>query len=131
MSTIKIAIVDDNEEFRKAVRYFLEKVPDFAIVGEAGNGYEFIKLAQDAFIDVALVDIRMPEMDGIAATSHVTRVYYPHLKVIAVSMLNDFENLRAMLEAGAMGYINKENIFLDMEQAIRTVTSNKYYYGLL
>lgn len=129
MGTIRIAIVDDSDEFRKAVRFFLEQIPDFSIVGEARNGNDFIKLSQEISIDIALVDIKMPEMDGITATYQIAKVHYPYLKIIALSMHNDFENLKAMIEAGAMGYINKDDVFLHLEKAIRSVIKNKHYYG--
>lgn len=129
MASIRIAIVDDSDEFRKAIRFYLEQIPDFVAVGEAKNGVEFIKLAKETAIDVALVDIKMPEMDGIAATYQIAKTYYPYLKIIAISMHNEFENLKAMIEAGAMGYINKDDVFLHLEKAIRSVMSNKHYYG--
>ncbi len=131
MIPIRIAIVDDSEDFRKAVRFFLEQIPDFIIVGEAKSGKEFIELAQNAPIDIALVDIKMPEMDGITATYQIAKTHYPYLKIIAVSMHNDMENLKALIEAGAMGYINKEDVFSHLEKAIRSVASNKHYYGKL
>lgn len=129
MIPIRIAIVDDSEDFRKAIRFFLEQIPDFIIVGEAQSGKEFIELSQRTSIDVALVDIKMPEMDGIAATYQIAKTYYPYLKIIAISMHNEFENLKAMIEAGAMGYINKDDVFIHLEKAIRSVMSNKHYYG--
>ncbi|HPI45987.1 MAG TPA: response regulator transcription factor [Tenuifilaceae bacterium] len=119
MASIRIAIVDDSEEFRKAIRFYLEQIPDFVAVGEAKNGVEFIKLAKETAIDVALVDIKMPEMDGITATYQIAKTHYPYLKIIAISMHNEFENLKAMIEAGAMGYINKDDVFLHLEKAIR------------
>ena len=129
MIPIRIAIVDDSEDFRKAIRFFLEQIPDFIIVGEAQSGKEFIELSQRTSIDVALVDIKMPDMDGITATYQIAKTQYPYLKIIAVSMHNDMENLKAMIEAGAMGYIKKEDVFMHLEKAIRSVMSNKHYYG--
>lgn len=131
MIPIRIAIVDDSEDFRKAIRFFLEQIPDFIIVGEAQSGKEFIELSQRTSIDVALVDIKMPDMDGITATYQIAKTQYPYLKIIAVSMHNDMENLKAMIEAGAMGYIKKEDVFMHLEKAIRSVASNKHYYGKL
>ncbi|MGE0079250.1 MAG: response regulator transcription factor [Bacteroidales bacterium] len=131
MTPIRIAIVDDSEDFRKAIRFFLEQITDFIIVGEAQSGKEFVELSQNTSIDVALVDIKMPDMDGITATHQIAKNYYPYLKIIAVSMHNDMENLKAMIEAGAMGYIKKEDVFMHLEKAIRAVASNKHYYGKL
>ncbi len=131
MIPIRIAIVDDSAEFRKATRFFLEQIPDFIIVGEAQNGKEFVELTKSSSIDIALMDIKMPEMDGISATYQIAKTHYPYLKIIALSMHNDMENLRAMIEAGAMGYIQKEDVFTHLEKAIRSVASNKHYYGKL
>ncbi|MCB8964251.1 MAG: response regulator transcription factor [Bacteroidales bacterium] len=131
MIPIRIAIVDDSAEFRKATRFFLEQIPDFIIVGEAQNGKEFVELTKNSSIDIALMDIKMPEMDGISATYQIAKTHYPYLKIIALSMHNDMENLRAMIEAGAMGYIQKEDVFTHLEKAIRSVASNKHYYGKL
>jgi DNA-binding NarL/FixJ family response regulator len=129
MVPIRVAIVDDSDEFRQAIRFFLEQIPDFAIVGEAHNGIEFISLADKNHIDVALVDIRMPEMDGITATYHVVKSHYPYIKIIAISMHDDFESLKEMIEAGAMGYIRKDDVFANLELGIRTVMKNKHFYG--
>jgi DNA-binding NarL/FixJ family response regulator len=72
----------------------------------------------------------MPEMDGITATYQIAKTHYPYLKIIAVSMHNDMENLKAMIEVEPWVY-NKEEVFSYLEKAIRSVASNKHYYGKL
>lgn len=127
--TIRIVIVDDNESFRNALKFFIEQISDFKVVGEATNGEEFIKLVDSTPIDVALVDIKMPVMDGIEATHQVLDKHYPYIKIIAVSLYNDFESLKDMIRAGASGYIQKEEVDSSLEIAIRTVMSNKLFFG--
>ena len=126
---VRIAIVDDNQSFREALRFFIEQIPDFEVVGEATNGKEFIELIDNNQIDVALVDIKMPVMDGIQATYRVLDKHYPYIKIIAISLYNDFNSLEDMIKAGASGYIQKDEVDGCLEEAIRSVMNNKLFFG--
>lgn len=126
---IRIAIVDDNDSFRKALKFFIDQIPDFEVMWEASNGEEFINLFNTYPVDIALVDIKMPVMDGVEATYKLLEMHRPYVKVIAISLYNDFESLKDMINAGASGYIQKEEVDNCLEEAIRTVMNNKIYFG--
>lgn len=128
-SVIRIAIVDDNESFRSALKFFIEQISDFEVIWEAANGEEFIDLIEKNPVDIALVDIKMPVLDGIQATSKVLERHYPYLKIIAISLYNDFDSLKDMIKAGASGYIQKEEVDSCLEEAIRTVMKDKLFFG--
>ncbi len=128
-SVIRIAIVDDNESFRNALRFFIGQIPDFRVMWEASNGEEFIKLIEEYPVDIALVDIKMPVMDGIQATYKVLEKHYPYVKIIAISLYNDFDSLKDMIKAGASGYIQKDEVDSCLDEAIRTVMKNKLFFG--
>lgn len=126
---IRIAIVDDNDSFRKALKFFIDQIPDFEVMWEASNGEEFLNLFNTYPVDIALVDIKMPVMDGVEATYKLLEKHRPYVKVIAISLYNDFESLKDMINAGASGYIQKEEVDNCLEEAIRTVMNNKIYFG--
>lgn len=128
-SIIRIAIVDDNESFRNALRFFIEQIPDFEVMWEASNGEEFIDKIESNPVDIALVDIKMPILDGIQATYKVLERHYPYVKIIAISLYNDFDSLKDMIKAGASGYIQKDEVDTCLEEAIRTVLNNKLFFG--
>lgn len=127
--TIRIAIVDDNESFRQALKLFIGQIPDFKVMWEASNGEEFIRLFNTYPVDIALLDIKMPVMDGIETTYKLFEKHRLPVKVIAMSLFNDFDSLKDMINAGASGYIQKEEVDSCLEEAIRTVMSNKTFFG--
>jgi DNA-binding NarL/FixJ family response regulator len=128
-SIVRIAIVDDNESFRHALKFFIEQIPDFEVEWEASNGAEFIAKIELVPVDIALVDIKMPVLDGIQATYKVLEKHYPYVKIIAISLYNDFDSLKDMIKAGASGYIQKDEVDSCLEEAIRTVMNNKLFFG--
>ena len=90
MEKIRIIIADDHQLFRNGLKILLNAFPEFEVTGEASNGEEFLKLIKNSFADVALMDINMPEMDGIEATRKGLKIC-PGMDIIALSMYGEEE----------------------------------------
>lgn len=117
---IRIALCDDHQIIREGLRSLLDKQPDMTVVGECVNGLEAIKLAAEKKPDIMVLDIAMPELNGIAAA---TRIFaqFPRIKILALSMHSDHHFVTEMLEAGASGYMLKDSAFPELANAIRTI----------
>ena len=122
---MKILLVDDHRMIRDGLRSILEK-EGFELVGEAANGYEAIAAARESAPDVVIMDISMPELNGIDATRRLLAVA-PTAKVIALSMNCDRRYVVAMFKAGAVGYVPKTAAADELVQAIRAVANDQKY----
>ena len=119
-SRIRVAIVDDQALVRTGFRMVLEAEPDLEVVGEAGDGAAAIDLARSTSIDVMLMDVRMPGIDGIAATAAVTAAEHPpHIIVLTTFDLDEYAF--AAIRAGASGFLLKDVRPQELVSAIRTV----------
>lgn len=121
MSTITLILVDDHVMVRSALRMLLEAQSDMEIIGEAENGREAVALVQSLQPDVVLMDVQMPEMNGIEATRAITKSG-GKTAVLALTMYEDEQYFFEMLKAGAAGYIPKRAAPDDLVAAIRTVS---------
>ncbi len=121
MSTITLILADDHVMVRSALRMLLEAQSDMEIVGEAENGREAVALVQSLQPDVVLMDVQMPEMNGIEATRAITKAG-GKTAVLALTMYEDEQYFFEMLKAGAAGYIPKRAAPDDLVVAIRTVS---------
>jgi DNA-binding NarL/FixJ family response regulator len=124
--SIKILIVDDQQLTREGIRSMLEREPDMEVLGEAEDGRSAVRMARELAPDVILMDVSMPEMNGIVATTLIL-AEAPRIKVIALSMLDDRRFVSNMLRAGASGYLIKDCSFKELARAIRRVVANKVY----
>jgi DNA-binding NarL/FixJ family response regulator len=120
MDKINILIADDHTLFRKGIRGMLESEPDMAVVGEAATGNEAVEQARKLMPDVVLMDIKMPDLDGVEATRTLHREM-PHMGIIFCTMFEDDEKVFAGLKAGGRGYILKDADPETMLRAIRAV----------
>lgn len=125
MST-KIVLADDHRIIREGIRNLLEQEEDFAVVGEASDGHEVIRLNQDLRPDVLIMDITMPNLNGIDATRKIVR-QNPETKIIALSMHSDHHFVAEMLQAGATAYLLKDCVSDELVKAIRLVCQGKTY----
>ena len=123
---IKILLADDHEMLRKGLRSLIEQDNNFDVVGEAGTGLEAVRLAAKHKPDVVLMDLAMPDLNGIDATRQILQAN-PKIKIIALSMHADSRMVDRILRAGALGYILKESAFEELTQAIRTLTKGGTY----
>ncbi|OYW09781.1 MAG: DNA-binding response regulator [Acidobacteriia bacterium 12-62-4] len=123
---IRILLVDDHAVVRQGFRMILGAQPDMEIVGEAGNGREAISQAAELQPDVVVMDVAMPELNGIEATRRIAESS-PRARVLALSMHKDSVYVREILRAGAKGYLLKESIDVDLLTAVRAVAKGDGY----
>ncbi len=117
---IKVLLVDDQSLIRQGLRALLELEPDLEIVGEAENGEQAIHLVAEFQPDVILLDIRMPIMDGVAATREIQKRFVK-TKILVLTTFDDDEYVSAALQNGAMGYLLKDTPSEELAVAIRAV----------
>jgi DNA-binding NarL/FixJ family response regulator len=126
MKPIRVLLVDDQALFREGLRTLLSVQPDIAIVGEAGNGEEALRLAGTLRPDVVLMDLRMPVLDGVAATRqlHATRL---ECRVIILTTFDDDDYVFDGLRAGAVGYLLKDVSSEKLVEAIRAAARGESF----
>jgi DNA-binding NarL/FixJ family response regulator len=128
MEKIKLAIADDHKIFRNGLKATLEDCAEFDLVLEASNGKQLIAMLASETPDVILMDIKMPELDGIQTTSYVKQ-HYKQIKVLALSMFNEDKYIVDMMKAGASGYLLKNAEPEEIIEAISTVYYKDYYFN--
>lgn len=124
--SIRIILADDHKIIRDGLRALLEKEPDMEVVGEAQDGLTTIKLAKKLLPNIVIMDIGMPDMNGIDATRQIFSETQG-IKVIALSMHSDRRFVLQMLKAGASGYLLKDSAFEELASAIKTVMAGQPY----
>lgn len=124
--TVRILIADDHKILREGLKSLLEKQPDFAVVAEAQDGLGAISAAKKHKPDIAILDIGMPDLNGIEVTRRI-RSEMADTRVIALSMHADRRFVMGILEAGANGYLLKDSAFAELISAVTTVAKGKMY----
>jgi DNA-binding NarL/FixJ family response regulator len=128
MEKIRIIITDDHQLFRNGLKILLNAFPEFEVTGEASNGEEFLRILKNTEADIALMDINMPEMDGIEATRKGLKIC-PEINIIALSMYGDEEYYYKMVDAGAKGFLLKDSGISEVKEAILTVRKGGNYFS--
>ncbi len=128
MEKIRIIITDDHQLFRNGLKILLNAFPEFEVTGEASNGEEFLRVLTESPADVALMDINMPEMDGIEATRKGLKLR-PDIDIIALSMYGEEEYYYKMVDAGAKGFVLKDSDISEVKEAIHTVRKGGSYFS--
>ena len=125
---IRILLADDHELLLNSLASFLEQSKDLQIVAKTTNGEEAITQASVYLPDVAIIDISMPVMDGIAVTQQI-HLYCPSTRVLILSFSDSSANIWRALEAGAQGYIVKESVIEDLLPAIQALSQGKSFFS--
>lgn len=126
MDTIKLMLVDDHDVVRTGLHSFLQTQPGLEVVAEARNGLEALEKAGDAQPDIILMDITMPDMDGIEAT-HQLKKLYPDCQILVLSVHDDKQYFMKMLSVGASGYLTKQAAADELVAAIQAVAAGYVY----
>ncbi|WP_304139393.1 response regulator [Mesonia mobilis] len=123
----RIIIAEDHQSLIDGINLLFEHDPNFKIVGMANDGEKLIELVEEKKPDVVLTDIRMPKIDGIAATRMIKK-QFPEIKIIAFTMFDQQEAVSQMLSAGINGYILKNSGLQEVKKAIETVLDGESYF---
>ncbi|MBL0060894.1 MAG: response regulator transcription factor [bacterium] len=126
MSKVRIVLADDHKLFRMGLRQLIERHPDVSIVGEAATGLEAVSIVKEHIPDVVLMDISMPELNGIEAARRLHEEV-PEVRVVIVSMHSDRRYVLEALRAGVRGYLLKDSSPEEIFRAIQKVMSNQLY----
>ncbi len=124
--SIRVVLADDHKIVRDGLRSLVEKQPDMEVIGEADNGRMALELVKQLRPTVVVMDIAMPDLNGIEATRQIV-AEVPGIKVVALSMHSDRQFVVRMLEAGASGYLLKNGAFKELARAIHTVVAGQTY----
>lgn len=122
--TLRVMCADDHPLVRKGIASILSNEPDMELVAEASNGREAVEKYREFKPDIVLMDLRMPEMDGVEATRQIRQIT-PDAKIIALTSYDGDQDIYRAIEAGVRGYILKEMVHTKVIQAIRTVEQGK------
>jgi DNA-binding NarL/FixJ family response regulator len=124
----RILLADDHGVVRKGLRFLLESEPDLEVVGEAADGCQAVEMAAELEPHVIVMDIGMPRLNGIDATTQIVRAH-PHMAVVILSVHSDETYLVRTLSAGAKGYLLKDSAEEDLVRAIRSVSAGKPFFS--
>jgi DNA-binding NarL/FixJ family response regulator len=125
MST-RILLADDHQIVREGLKALIDRHPGIEVVGEADNGRQVIEMARSAKPDIVVMDIAMPDLNGIEATQRII-AECPGMKIIGLSMYSDKRYVAEMLKAGALGYILKDCAFHELINAVKAVAADRIY----
>jgi DNA-binding NarL/FixJ family response regulator len=126
MKKIRVLLADDHKLVRAGIRSLLERLPELEVVAEASDGTEAIQLVEQYNPQVVLMDLSMPELNGLEATRHLTKTF-PKVRVIVLSIYTDEEHVYQSLRAGAAGYLMKGAATEELELAIMSVARGETY----
>ncbi len=128
VAKIQVAIVDDHQLFRNGLKFIIENEDDMEVVIEASNGRQFLDFLKNLKPEVVLMDINMPEMDGVETTRKALEVF-PDLYVLVLSMYGEIEYYNTMIDIGVKGFILKDIDNNELADAIRKVHSGGNYFS--
>lgn len=128
MAIISYIIADDHKIFRQGLKMSLVDDHKLKCIGEAGNGLELLEMLQSKKAEVILLDLKMPEMDGVEALK-ILKEQYPDLKIIVLTMFEEEHFILHMMESGANAYLLKNAEAQEIKMAIHSVFENEYYFN--
>lgn len=128
MSRVRIVLADDHTVMRSGLKLLLEREPDFSVVGEAQDGREAVRVAEEQLPDVVVMDVAMPNLNGIEATMRILDAH-PRTAVIILSMHSDEGYVLRALKAGARAYLLKDSAESDLIAAVRKVKEGRTFFS--
>jgi len=128
MEAIRVLVADDHTLFRDGLRALLVSIPDIEVVGETSSGKEVLKLAVAHQPDVILMDIQMPDLNGIEATRQILRIS-PHIGIVVLTMFQDDDSVFAAMRAGARGYVLKGADQSVLLRAVRAIANGESLFS--
>lgn len=126
--SIRVLLADDHSILRSGIRHILSTEPEFSVVGEAASGLEAIRLVEQTHPNVVVMDIAMPELNGVDATAQIVRSD-PTTGVLILSMFSDERYVLRSVRAGARGYLLKDALEHELIQAIKAVYAGQSYFS--
>jgi len=124
LACLRIMVVDDHKHIHDVINKVLHRVSDIDVVAHAANGEEALEICATTPMDLILMDVVMPVMDGLDATKAI-RERFPHIKILALSSYKDHESVHALLKHGAIGYITKDSLTSELVYILRTAAVGK------
>jgi two-component system, NarL family, response regulator LiaR len=121
---IRVLIVDDHDMLREGLASFLAAYPDLELAGQAASGAEALRVCETTRPDVILMDLKMPEMDGVQTTRQILE-RHPQVRIVALTSFGEEDLVRAELQAGAIGYLLKNVSAAELAQAIRSAYAGR------
>jgi DNA-binding NarL/FixJ family response regulator len=125
---MRVLIADDHPVFRGGLRAMLEVEEDVEVIGEAGTGTEVLSLVDSLRPDLVMMDLNMPELDGVAATRQIARDH-PGVRILVLTMFDDDDSVFAAMRAGAHGYLLKGASPVDVRHAVHVVAAGGAMFG--
>jgi DNA-binding NarL/FixJ family response regulator len=128
MPNIKMLLVDDHEIVRDGLKTLIESQHGMDIVAEAENGEQALEICRNQDVDLIVMDVNMPEMDGIQSTKEI-KEEFPDIKILALTMSDNDVHIRKMIESGASGYILKNAGREELKKAIDALMNDQHYFS--
>lgn len=126
MEKLRIILAEDHETVREGLKMIVNAQPDMEVIGEAGNGSAAIKLARELAPDIVVMDISMPELNGLKATKKLKQLC-PNIKILTLTRHTDDAYLQQLIQAGSSGYVLKQSSPTELIRAIYTISEGKNY----
>lgn len=124
---LRIAITDDHTLFRKSLGLLINSFENMQVVAEASNGIELLEKLQNVSVDILLLDLQMPEMDGFE-TSQKVKELYPKIKTLVLTLMNETDTIKKVVKMGVQGYFTKNTPPKELEDAIWKLQDNGFYF---